>query len=136
MKKKYFRVEYTGSMPTIRGHRFHPWLFKGTQNEMDDILDYHLNGREDEFKIMAVHSFDTLEEFNKYFPATGHGEPLPVEKLSPMESFAKEKAEIEDRISRDTARGKNCDFYKDLLTKERYRITDEGTFSNLRGQIK
>ena len=136
MKKKYFRVEYTGSMPTIRGHRFHPWLFHGTQNEMDDILEDHLSGREDEFKIMAVHSFDTLEEFNKYFPAIGQGEPLPKEELTPMELFAKQKLEIEDRILRDTARNKNCDFYKELLTKERYIISDEGTFSNLRGQIK
>ena len=133
--KRYFRTEYTGIMPNIRGHRFHPSIFHGTFEEMDDILDYHLSGREDEFKVTAVHSFDTLEEFNKYFPAVGHGEPLPVEELEPMEFFAKRDAEIRNKIARDTARGKNCDFYIDMLSQEVTLTTSKGVFSNLRGQI-
>jgi hypothetical protein len=64
--KKYWKVDYRGVMPSIRGHRFHPNLFHATEEEMDKILDM-LYGREDEYKIIGVHSFDTIEEYNKKF---------------------------------------------------------------------
>tara|TARA_R100000541_G_scaffold2007_1_gene7373 strand:- start:122 stop:529 length:408 start_codon:yes stop_codon:yes gene_type:complete len=133
--KKYFRTEYTGTIPSIRGHRFHPSMFYGTQDEMDDILDYHLSGHEDDFKIMSVKSFDTIEEFNKHYPALGKGEPIPVKKLEPMEFFAKRDADIRDKILRDTARGRDCTKYYEMLSEETTLYTSKGVFSNLRGQI-
>ena len=64
--KKYWKVDYRGQMPSIEGHRFHPELFYGTAEEMDNILDL-LDGREDEFKIIGIHSFETYEDYEKIY---------------------------------------------------------------------
>lgn len=68
--KKYWKVDYKGCMPSIKGHRFHPNLFYATREEMDKVLE-KLYGREDEYKIIGIHSFDTMEEYDKAFPILG-----------------------------------------------------------------
>ena len=67
--ERYFRTFYKGTIPSIRGHRFHPWLFKGTNEEYNKIID-ELDGREDEYKITGWLSFDTYEDYCKEFPIT------------------------------------------------------------------
>tara|TARA_R100000541_G_scaffold50751_1_gene58048 strand:- start:444 stop:710 length:267 start_codon:yes stop_codon:yes gene_type:complete len=67
-KKYYYKTDYKGCMPSIDGHRFHPWIFYATQKEYDEIYDNYLSRREDEFKIIGVHKFETYEEFEFHFP--------------------------------------------------------------------
>lgn len=69
--QRYYRTFYRGTMPSIRGHRFHPWLFKGTEEEYQEIMK-ELGGREDEYKITGRLSFDTYEEYCKEFPITSN----------------------------------------------------------------
>ena len=64
--KKYWKVDYKGCMPSIQGSFFHPNLFWATEEEMDEVLE-KLSGREDEFKIVGIHSFNTYAEYEKKF---------------------------------------------------------------------
>ena len=64
----YFKTDYKGSMHVPTEANFHPNLFKGTQKEYDQICEKYLYGKEDEFKIIGVHTFNTLEEYNKKYP--------------------------------------------------------------------
>jgi len=63
----YFKTDYTGKMHIPSKANFHPNLFKGTQEEYDDICKEYLYGKEDEFKVIGTHRFDTIEEYNKIF---------------------------------------------------------------------
>lgn len=69
---KYFKTDYKGSMcspPTrLKLPDFHPNIFKGTQEQYDEIFDKHLCCHEDEFKVIGTHSFDTYEEYKQAFP--------------------------------------------------------------------
>lgn len=64
---KYFKTDYKGTMICPTEANFHPNLFKGTQEQYDNILKKYLYGHEDEFKIIGEHSFNSLEEYNKKF---------------------------------------------------------------------
>ena len=66
-KIKYWKTDFKGKIhvPTIAN--FHPNLFVGTEKEYNDIYDKYLEGREDEFKVIGCHSFDTWEEYLKIF---------------------------------------------------------------------
>ena len=66
---RYYKIDYRGQMPSIQGHRFHPWLFVGTEEEFNWCID-QLSGREDEFKIHGWNSYDTYEEYCREFPIT------------------------------------------------------------------
>jgi hypothetical protein len=63
----FFKTDFKGTLhvPTIA--KFHPNLFKGTQEQYDNICTEYLYGKEDEFKIIGIHRFDTIEEYNKTF---------------------------------------------------------------------
>lgn len=63
----YFKTDYTGTMWCPTKANFHPNLFKGTQQQYDEIFEKYLMGHEDEFKVIGVHKFDTLEEYNEAF---------------------------------------------------------------------
>lgn len=63
----YFVTEYKGSMHVPAKANFHPNLFKGTQQEYDYIYDKYLTGKEDEFKIIGIHTFKTYEDYKKVF---------------------------------------------------------------------
>ena len=62
-KIKYWKTDYKGTMHVPTKSGFHPNLFKGTEKEYNDIYDKYLKGREDEFKVTGIHSFDTWEEY-------------------------------------------------------------------------
>ena len=64
--KKYWKIDYRGVMPSIQGHRFHPNLFYATEEEMNDILR-KIGGREDEFKVIGIHSFETYADYEKIY---------------------------------------------------------------------
>lgn len=64
---KYFKTDYKGSMHCPTEANFHPNLYKGTQQQYDHIYNTYLMGREDEFKIIGVQEFDSLEEYNKKY---------------------------------------------------------------------
>ena len=132
MKKKYYRVEFKGTMPSIQGITFHPNFFHGTEGEFNDIYN-QLQGREDEFKILAVHSFDTLSEYEEHFPVSGAGKS--IKPLTPMETFAKRELEIRSQIEMLKAKGKDFSLYQEMLDKEQFIYTVKGIFSSLRGRI-
>ena len=67
--KRYYLTHFRGTMPSIRGHNFHPWLFVGTEEEYHWCID-QLQGQEDEFKITGWDKFDTLEEYKEAYPLT------------------------------------------------------------------
>jgi hypothetical protein len=66
-KIKYFKTDYKGRIHVPSNIGFHPNLFKGTQAEYDEIYDKYLKGREDEFKIIGVHVFDSYDDYLKKF---------------------------------------------------------------------
>jgi len=63
----YWKIDFTGSLHVPTNVNFHPSLFIGTQSAYDKIYDNYLKGREDEFKIVGEHKFDTIEDYNKKF---------------------------------------------------------------------
>ena len=73
----YMKIDYKGSMgiPTKMKLdccetkvNFHPNLFIGTEQQYEEIWDKYLRGREDEFKVIGRHTFDTYEEYKKAYP--------------------------------------------------------------------
>ena len=70
-KIKYWKTDFKGKMHVKSITGFHPNLFKGTEEEYNDIYENHLKGREDEFKVIGVHCFDTWEEYLKKFKYLG-----------------------------------------------------------------
>jgi hypothetical protein len=64
---KYFKTDYRGNMNVPTEANFHPNLFKGTQEEFEDICRKYLDGKEDEFKIIGIHTFDTYEDYLKTY---------------------------------------------------------------------
>ena len=63
----YFKTDYKGSMNIPANINFHPNLFKGTQEEYYAICKKYLYGKEDEFKIIGVHTFDNYEDYLKTY---------------------------------------------------------------------
>ena len=64
---KYFKTDFKGSLTIPPEANFHPSLFKGTQEEYDNIYNKYLKGHEDEFKIIGTHTFNTYEDYLKVF---------------------------------------------------------------------
>lgn len=63
----YWKIDYRGTMTLPTHLNFHPNLWKGTQKEYDEIYDKYLKGREDCFKIVDTHKFDSLDQYNKSY---------------------------------------------------------------------
>lgn len=63
----HWKVDFTGKLHVPTSSGFHPNHFVGTQAEYDKIWTYHLQGREDEFKIIGEHKFDSSEELEKVY---------------------------------------------------------------------
>ena len=63
----YMKIDFKGKMHIPCEANFHPHLFVGTMKEYDYIFDKFLRGREDEFKVIGIHSFDTYCEYYKKF---------------------------------------------------------------------
>ena len=64
---RFFKTDFTGKLHVPTKANFHPYLFIGTQEEYDFICKEYLTGKEDEFKIIGVHVFDTKEEYWKEY---------------------------------------------------------------------
>lgn len=63
----FFKTDFKGTLHVPAEANFHPHIFKGTRKEYDAICEKYLYGKEDEFKITGVHTFDTLEELSKTY---------------------------------------------------------------------
>ena len=63
----YWKIDFKGSLHVPTRINFNPSFFVGTQQEYDVIYTNYLKGKEDEFKIIGEHKFDTLEDYNKKF---------------------------------------------------------------------
>jgi len=63
----YFKTDFKGTIHYPTNINFNHNLFVGTQEEYDNICKEYLYGKEDEFKIIGVHRFDTYKEFRKIF---------------------------------------------------------------------
>jgi len=63
----YFKTDFKGSLHVPNNIGFHPNLFVGTQKEYDEIYNNYLTGKEDEFKIIGVNTFNSLEDYNKKY---------------------------------------------------------------------
>ena len=64
---KYFRTDFSGGKWCAdAGSNFHPYCFIGTQDEYDQVTAYYYRGDQNG-KIIGIHSFDTMQEFNSRF---------------------------------------------------------------------
>ena len=66
-KVKFIKTDFEGKMHVPAETNFHPNLFKGTEKEYDSIVEKYLTGKDDEFKIIGYHTFDTYEEYIKEY---------------------------------------------------------------------
>ena len=66
-KEYYFKTDFNGRMHLPTNIKFHPNLFKGTQDQYNNICEKYLFGKEDEFKVIGTHKFDTYEDYLKVY---------------------------------------------------------------------
>ena len=66
-KEYYFKTDFKGKIHLPTTVNFHPNIFKGTQKEYDEIYSKYLFGKEDEFKVIGTHKFDTYEDYLKVY---------------------------------------------------------------------
>lgn len=67
----YFKTDFKGSLHVPTNIGFNPNLFVGTQKEFDEIYNNYLTGKEDEFKIIGINCFNSLEEYENSYPLAG-----------------------------------------------------------------
>jgi len=69
-RKFHWKIDYTGKLHVPTKIKFHPNHSHLTEFELDSIIVNYLRGKEDEFKIIGVHKFDTAVELNKKYPVS------------------------------------------------------------------
>lgn len=69
----HWKFDFKGSLHVPVSINFNPNHWVGTQFEYDKIYMNHLQGKEDEFKIIGEHQFDSFEDLEKNFPIKTFG---------------------------------------------------------------